>query len=153
MTPEERRIVQRTVMAVVIPIAFIMLLIGAVGLLVYRNDADQKIDRNEKAITDNQKAIAREATLRTQFNQRINQFVFDQCVLDEGRDLITVELLRTSKRNTLTAVAQARKEGRPVNPELLADVIASLDDAINALEPEGEQDCALPSTTDIPKGK
>lgn len=107
--------------AAVIPVAVI--------LFLNHEQTDQRIrDNTSLAIRLNQERIDRQTA--------INQFIYEQCVEDEVRDTVNVQ-------TDLAIIKVLRLVPHPSRP--IRDVIVSLEDAIAALEPPGEQDCVPPS--------
>lgn len=107
-----------------------------IGFAAYRDVTSDQFRRAE--------ALARELNgERIERARVINEFIYEQCIQDEIRDVVVVSQLKL-------ALTRARATLPAGSPILLQQEQAILD-GINALEPEDEQDCSPPPATK-PKG-
>ena len=134
--PEQPVGLKRALVGAFITMALIIVVPLLVGFATYRHIVNDQLDRNEALIrTVNSERIAR--------TRAINEFIYQQCVAGELRDVVIVEQLRA-------ALSRARATLPPGSPVLVHQEQAILD-GINTLEPENEADCNPPSATK-PKG-
>jgi preprotein translocase subunit YajC len=104
-------------------LAFIVLIPLVVGFLAYRHQTQQQIERV------NAERVAR--------SQAIGDFIFDQCIKGEIRDVVITDLLEIEKaRLRLTLPPGAVR----------AALLRRLQDGHLAIEPPDEGDCNPPVT-------
>lgn len=93
---------------------------------------------SDQRIRQNRNLIERVETDRIAVQERINDFIFEQCVQAEARDVVYAQwggaLLRIARRLDQT----------DADIRLLID---TLEDGITVLEPEDEKDCTPPAAT------
>jgi len=142
LTPEERRLVLRSMVVIAIPLALITTFALVAGALVFKGQLDGQVKRNRDAIARADLAIHtnRDLARKLEVARRINDIaiskaVFHECVENEAQDAANAALFRKVR----TLVSQG-----PVTParQQLLDAIT---DTINAREPPNEKPCRLPS--------
>jgi len=142
LTPEERRLVLRSMVVIAIPLALITTCALVAGALVFKGQLDGQVKRNRDAIARADLAIKanKELARKLEVARRINDIaiskaVFHECVENEAQDAANAALFRKVR----TLVSQG-----PVTParQQLLDAIT---DTINAREPPNEKPCRLPS--------
>lgn len=136
-TPMQPIDLRKTLVGVVVTVVLIIAIPLVAGFGAYRSITNHAIQDNENLVRQlNSERIAR--------TKAINEFIYQQCVQAEVRDVVIVQQLRAA----LVRVRTTLPEGSP----LRADQEQTLLDGINALEPEDEPDCRPPAATK-PKGQ
>lgn len=134
--PEQPIGVRKALVGGVVTFALVIVIPLLVGFAGYRHVTSGQIKSNETLV----RRLNAERIARTQV---INEFIYEQCVAGEVRDIVIVEQLRAAKRRVRSTL--------PVGSVLREQQLESLDDGINALEPENERDCTPPPAVK-PKG-
>ena len=141
LTEPERRLVLRAMAVIAVPLATITALILIVGGAFAINELRSKTEENKDAIEAAEAAASQAKQLAVELNlERTNREnalawqVYDECVENENQDAANAVLFR----KVLTLVAQG-----PPNPAR-DDLIQTLNETIDAREPPGEMDCAIP---------
>lgn len=134
--PDQPVSLREALVGALVTFALVIVIPLLVGFAAYRNIVNDQIDQNEALI----QRVNGERIART---RAINEFIYEQCVQAEIRDVVIVGHLRDH-------LAEARATLPAGSPQLLKKE-QDLLDGINALEPENEQDCRPPPATK-PKG-
>lgn len=137
LVPEQPISARKALVGMAVTIALVVMIPLLIGFAAYRNVVDDQIDANETLI----KRVDAERIERT---KAINEFVYEQCVAAEIRDVVIVQQLRA-------AMARARSS-LPAGSPVLRSQLQTLRDGIAVLEPPNERDCTPPAPTK-PKGK
>lgn len=143
LTPEERRLVLRSIAIIAVPLAlitFAALLVG--GFFVY-HELRGRTQQNRAAIKTAQDAANAAAALAIRLDeqqiasqQALEERVYAECVENENQDAAYVALFRKVR----AVVAQGE-------PSAARDaLLTALQETEDAREPPGEKDCALPGT-------
>ena len=140
--------VQLRIFVVAVAVAVLLPLGVTLGLRWY--DQDKRVENIEEVAERNRELV--EANFKLQ--RQLRQFVSDQCVEAESRDVVNVQAnLANIKANQafvllLTRLVPPGAEVPPATADALADFKASLRDVNQSLrdanltlEPEGETDC------------
>ena len=135
-TAEERQLALRIAAVFAIPMALIMIipLIGA-GI-IWRHEVQARLN-------DDLNLVRRLDRERLERAEAINEFVFQQCIEAEVRDVVIVQQLKA-------AIIRARAS-LPPGP-LLRQQVQALKDGINVLEPADEPDCNPPAAVKPTRG-
>jgi hypothetical protein len=141
LTPEERRLVLRSMAIIAVPLATITLLVGALALVLVSSSLRHQNIVNKDAISEAKAASRSAAQLALRLDEervrRDNALawqVYDNCVENENQDAANVALFK--KVRALVKLG-------PATPERDA-LVDSLTDTILAREPPGEKDCQPP---------
>jgi len=145
LTPEERRLVLRSMAVIAIPLALITAFALILGALVFKGQLDGQVKRNREAIQRADEAIVANKMLARQVSSEskarasaIAQAVFHECVENELQDSVLVNLV-------LRPTIQGLREAQTQNPSQdLGRYIENLSQAVLAREPPNEKDCVLP---------
>lgn len=135
-TIEERRLALRIAAVFAIPMAFIMLIPLVVAAYVYRHETQARFNEDKALVAK----VNRERIDRA---KALSEFVYQQCLEAEIRDVVITQQLRA-------AIKRARAS-LPADSAILRQQVQVLKDGINALEPAGEPDCKPPPVVK-PKG-
>lgn len=127
-TPEERQLALRIAIIFAIPMAFIMLIPLVIGGAIYRHNT-QAWHREDRAL------IQRVNSERLERARAINEFVYEQCIQAEIRDVVLTQQLQAAIKRTRASLPDGA---------LRRQQIQVLQDGINVLEPAGEPDCTPP---------
>lgn len=127
--PEPPVSMHRALVGMAVTMALIVVIPLLIGFAGYRHVVSDQINRV------NQERIAR--------TQVINEFIYEQCLQAEVRDVVIVQQLRA-------AIKRARAS-LPPNSSVLDQQIQTLKDGIAVLEPANEPDCKPPPAVK-PKG-
>lgn len=120
-----------------VTVALVVVIPLMIGFAAYRNIVNDQLDQNEALIRQvNAERIAR--------TRAINEFIYEQCVEAEIRDVVIVSQLKA-------ALARARAT-LPADSPVLEQQKQTILDGIHALEPDDEPDCRPPPATK-PKGQ
>ncbi len=143
LTPEERRLVLRSMAVIAIPLALITAFALILGALVFKGQLDGQVKRNREAIQRADEAIVANKMLARQVSKEskerasaIAQAVFHECVENELQDSVLVNQVL---RPTIQGLRQS-----PNQTSQLQAYIDSLSQAVLAREPPNEKDCVLP---------
>ena len=128
--------IRKALVGAFVSVALVIAIPLVIGFGAYRDITNDQIRRNVELI----KTLNAERIART---QAINEFIYNQCVQAEVRDVIIVQQLEAAKRRARATL--------PRGSAILEDQLGVLDDGINALEPDTEQDCVPPPAVE-PKG-
>lgn len=134
--PEQPVGLKKALVGAFVTMALIVVIPLLVGFGTYRHIVNDQLDRNETLI----RRVNAERIART---KAINEFIYQQCVAGERRDVVIVQQLQA-------ALSRARAT-LPAGSPLLIQQEQAILDGINTLEPEDEPDCNPPSATK-PKG-
>lgn len=135
--PDQPMGLRKALVGAFITVALVIVIPLVLGFAAYRNVVEHHLDANTALI----KQVNAERIART---RAINEFIYEQCVRGERRDVVIVQQLEA-------ALSRARAS-LPKGSRLLVQQEEILLDGINTLEPENEADCNPPSATK-PKGK
>lgn len=136
LVPEQPVSLRKALIGMCVAIALVAVIPLLIGFAAYRNVVDDQLDANKALI----KSVDAERVERT---KAINEFVYEQCVQAEIRDVVIVQ--------QLSAALQRAKATLPAGSEQLAHQEQVLLDGIHALEPSNEKDCQPPPAVK-PKG-
>lgn len=120
-----------------VSVALIIVIPLLIGFWAYRNVVDDQIDANEALI----QRVNAERIART---KAINEFIYEQCVQAEVRDVVIVSQLR--------AAMDRARASLPAGSPVLEHQLQVLKDGIAVLEPADEPDCRPPPAIKL-KGK
>ena len=134
--PEQPVGLKKALVGAFVTLALIIVIPLVIGFGAYRHIVNDQLDSNE----DLTRQLNAERIARTRV---INEFIYEQCVKGELRDVVIVQQLQA-------ALSRARAT-LPEGSALLAQQEQTLLDGINTLEPANETDCNPPSATK-PKG-
>jgi hypothetical protein len=113
-----------------VTVALVVVIPLLIGFAAYRHVVSDQIDRV------NNERIAR--------TQAINEFIYDQCVQAEIRDVVIVQQLQAAIRRARASL--------PPGSAILESQLQTLRDGIAVLEPANEPDCKPPPAVQ-PKGE
>lgn len=135
--PEQPSDLRKVLIGIGITFALIIVIPLLIGFAAYRHIVNDQLGATQSLTRHlNDERIAR--------TRAINEFIYEQCVAGEVRDVVIVQQLQLAK-------ARARAT-LPAGSPLLLSQLQALDDGINALEPENEPDCRPPPAVKT-KGK
>ena len=126
---------RKVLVGICVTFALVIVIPFIAGFSAYRHITNDSIRANEALI----RRVSAERIART---RAINEFIYDQCVLGEVRDVVIVQHLKDAKKRARATLPPG---------QLLQNQLESLDDGINALEPPDEPDCQPPPAVK-PKG-
>ena len=127
--PEQPVGLKKALVGAFVTMALVIVIPLMVGFGAYRNIVNEQLNSNEALI----KKVNAERIART---QAINEFIYEQCLQAETRDVVIVEQIRADLERARVLL--------PANSPILRRQEQELLDGINALEPENEQDCRPP---------
>lgn len=134
--PDQPVSLREALIGALVTFALVIVIPLLIGFAAYRTVVNDQIDANEDLI----ERVNLERIARTRV---INEFIYEQCVQAEIRDVVIVRHLRDDLREARATL--------PAGSPVLREKEQSVIDGINALEPENEQDCRPPPATQ-PKG-
>lgn len=141
LTPEERRLVLRGLVALAVPLALItvaaLLIGGVVAVGELRGKAQANKEATERATDAAQQAALLAIRLDEERLKRevaIAKEVYQNCIENENQDEVNTSVYRT--------VRKLLEDGQPSSQS--QQVIDALSDAIAAREPDDEMDCVPP---------
>jgi hypothetical protein len=128
-TRDERTLALRIASIFAIPMAFIMVIPLIVGFLIYRHEVQARLHEDRHLVEQFREE-------RIERSRAINEFVYEQCLQSEVRDVVIAEQLRAALQR-VKATLPAGSLVRQTQEQILRDGIA-------ALEPPNEPDCTPP---------
>lgn len=127
--PEQPISMHKALLGMAVTMALVVVIPLLIGFAGYRHVISDQINRN------NNERIAR--------TQAINEFIYQQCLQAEVRDVVIVQQLRAAMKRARSSL--------PKGSFILEQQLQTLRDGIEVLEPPNEPDCKPPPAIK-PKG-